>query len=125
MSKKLTKLEKANISIKELLEKIQVNKNLSKVRINARDQSIKRLKERIESKDEKLKSFRTKSIYLDLMNEIDQKEIEIKSLKTTIIKKQEKGCFECNTEKRLVKFSNLSICLDCIRDYETKHFKGI
>jgi len=118
MSKTLTKDQKQVLLLKEQKEKLQN-------RINVLKSTIESKKEQIAKKNEKLRQFKTKDIYIAYNREIATKDELILSLKQTIVKRQESGCYECRSTDnvhRHIKFSNLSICIECISKAEKSHW---
>ncbi len=116
--KKLTTEEKLTIAKTKLQNSIEMRKSQNRTF----NEQLDNLRDRIKSKDEKLREFKSKKVFTDLMNEIDGLNDEIYQLKQTIIKKQGLGCYECSGTKRLVPFSNISICLECINIFEKKRW---
>ena len=120
MSKTETKLTEKVALLQEKLEKRQNQVNRLKAQLEKK-------KEAIRKKNEKLRDFKTKAIFTRLNQKIVSLQSEIEDLKQTILNRQTKGCYECKesaSESRLVKFSNISICLECIHKAETKHWSG-
>ena len=102
------------------------NKKMQKViKLHGKlEETISKLKIRIDKKDSIIKKFKSKRIYLELDEKNEELKLKNIELRKTIVKKQEIGCYECNSEKRLIAFSNISICIECISLAEKNHWTG-
>ena len=103
------KMSDLKISDRELLRKID---------------EISDLKDRIKKKDEINRNFRSKKTYINLLQDNNDLTALNIQLRKDIVKKQESGCFECKTDKRLLKLTNLSVCIECVTNAESNYWKG-
>ena len=108
----------------ELQEKFNTLKLKSNKKIETLKEKVVKQNQSITLKNDKLRAFREGKTYKELQTLIDETKAQNTQLRRDIVKRQTIGCLECKQDKRLVRFTNLSICLECIKKFEDLKWKG-